>query len=137
MKKKRILSRVYSFVSRFIHEGWAFLFPQTYAKYFYKKTSNHRLDLKDPRDYNEKIEWLKIHADTSLWTECADKYKVRDYISRSGLSHILSKLYGVWSDPDEIDFNNLPNEFVFKANHGFGKTILVRDKRSLDMSEIK
>jgi len=137
MKNKGIISSFYAPLTRIIHEGWAVLFPANYAGYFYRKTSNKELNLKDPRDYNEKLEWLKIYSDTSQWTECADKYKVRNYIRKCGLEHILTDLYGVWKDPDEIDFSGLPDKFVLKANHGFGKTILVRNKSELDIAETR
>jgi hypothetical protein len=38
---------------------------------------------------------------------------------------------------DEIDFSGLPDKFVLKANHGFGKTILVGIKSELDIAETR
>jgi len=137
MKNKGFISSIYAPITRFIHESWAVLFPANYARYFYRKASNKELNLKDPRDYNEKLEWLKIYSDTSLWTECADKYKVRKYIHNCGFDHILTELYGVWKAPDEIDFSVLPDKFVLKANHGFGKTMVVRDKSQLNIIQTR
>lgn len=127
----------YNSFSKIVHEAWAVLLPGSYIKYIYKKILHRELDLNDPKDYNEKIEWLKIYSDTSKWTVCADKYKVREYIEECGLKDILVKLYGAWDKAEEIDFMDLPQQFVLKVNHGFGKTILVNDKSKLDIKKTR
>ena len=95
--------------------------------------------LKDPQDLNEKILWQKLYADTSLWTELADKYRVRNYLESKGLGKYLVKLYGKWDNVDDIDFSTLPNEVIFKANNGDGKgtNLIIRDLRNADLPKIK
>lgn len=129
--------QIYHRISRFLHEAFAVLFPAYYAKYVFKKTTGRKLNLKHPKDFNEKIQWLKIYTDTSLWTELADKYKVRKYIEECGLKDILTKLYGVWESANDIDFNILPNKFVLKTNHGHSRNLLVRDKTQLNIEKTK
>ena len=129
----RLLGDSYPACSKKIHEGWAYLFPKWYVRYYYKMVTNKKLDLKNPKDYNEKIQWMKIYSDTSRWTDLADKCKVRKYVNQCGLSHILVKLYGVWDSAEEIDFSKLPDRFVLKTNHGFSRIILVEDKSKLDI----
>ena len=126
------MKKLYRRVSRFIHEVWAVLLPAHYAKYVFKKTTGRRLNLKNPQDFNEKIQWLKVYSDMSMWTDLADKYKVRKYIEECGLQDILVELFGVWKRADDIDFSKLPDKFVLKTNHGFGNIILVEDKSKLD-----
>ena len=133
----KLFGDLYTPVSKFIHEKWVRFFPRWYAKYFYKKVTNKKLNLKTPKELQEKIQWLKLYSDTSQWTDLADKYKVRDYVSQCGLSEILVKLYGVWERAEEIDFSSLPEKFVFKTNHGFKKLILVEDKSKLDINKTK
>lgn len=113
------------------------LFPEGYAKYYYKKAYDKRLNLNNPQDFNEKIQWLKVYSDTTQWTELADKYKVREYVEQCGLGQFLTPLYGVWERAEDIDFKKLPNRFVLKTNHGYGKIILVHDKSQLDIKEAK
>ena len=132
----RFLS-LYSFLSQKIHEAWAVLFPVNYIKRIYRKTLNRRIDLQKPRDFNEKIEWLKIYSDTSMWTDLADKYKVREYVNNCGLDNILPKLYGTWERAEDIDFGQLPDKFVIKTNHGYKKTIIVQDKSRADLEAIR
>ena len=78
-------------------------------------------NLKNPRDLNEKILYLKLFTDTSVWSELADKYKVREYVKSCGLSSVLIPLYGAWERVEDIPFDELPQTFILKANNGDGK----------------
>lgn len=103
-----------------------------YSKYFGKK-----INFKQPKDLIEKIYWLQINSDTSLWTKCADKYAVRGYVEGHGLAQYLPKLYGKWDKPDEIDFATLPEQFVLKTNNGCLQVIIVKDKNKVDIESIR
>lgn len=96
-------------------------------------------DLKDPKDLNEKILWQKLYADISRWAVLADKYRVRNYLEELGLGKYLVKLYGKWDNVDDIDFDLLPDEVIFKANNGDGKgtNMIVRNLRDADKDGIK
>jgi len=133
----KFLRGLYSPFTEAVHDAWAFILPGNYAKYIYKKNLDKKLNLKDPKDFNEKVQWLKIYSDTSLWTEMADKYRVRNFISQCGLGDTLVKLYGVWEKAEEIDFNLLPDKFVLKTNNSSGKIILVDDKGELNIKETR
>lgn len=134
---KNIFIIIYHQLSKFIHSLWAFLLPGLYAKYYYRIEYHSKLNLNAPKDYNEKIQWLKLYSDITSWTTLADKYLVREYVKECGLGDILVRLYGVWKKPDEIDFSLLPVKFVLKTNNGCGKNILVYDKNSLDIDNIR
>ncbi len=134
---RKIILYLYTPLSRIIHEIWALLMPESYAKYWYKKATGKKLDLENPKDFNEKIQWLKIYSDTSQWTDLADKYKVRNYVEQCGLGHILVSLYGVWEKADGIDFHELPDKFVLKTNNSCGRIIIVKDLSKLDVSETR
>lgn len=105
-----------------------FLTKMRYRMLFHKK-----LDLKNPKNLNEKISWLNLYSDTSLWINLSDKYKVREYVKSCGLENLLVKLYGVWDNANEIDFEKLPYSFVLKTNNGCGTVILVKEKSKLDV----
>ena len=87
------------------------------------------IDWDNPRDINEKIQWLLCFSDTSSWSVCADKFRVRDYVKSKGLEGILIPLLGVWDSASEIDFGTLPDKCVLKCNHDSGST-LVMDRRA-------
>lgn len=99
--------------------------------------TGRRLNLKSPTRYNEKIQWYKLNYRDPLMTQCADKYKVRDYVASKGLNKVLVPLYGVYDSPEEIHFDDLPNKFVFKTNNGSHTNILCEDKSKLNRLKTK
>ena len=104
-------------------------------KYFLK--FRRSLLIHNPKNLNEKIIWLSFNTDTSIWTTLADKYKVRKYVQECGLEELLVKLYDVYNNPDEIDFDKLPQSFVLKTNNGCGSIYLVKDKQKLNIVDVK
>jgi len=134
---REIFYYLYKPFTRLIHEKWAFFFPKWYGKYLYKKVMGEKLNLENPKNLNEKIQWLKIYSDISQWTDLADKFKVRGYVEQCGLGYILTKLYGVWHKAEDIDFNTLPDKFVLKTNQSFGQAVIVKDKKAIDEKKIK
>ena len=96
-------------------------FPATLLKIRYRYVFKKPLDLKNPKDLNEKILWAKLYSDTTKWTQLADKYEVRKYVESIGLGDTLVKLYAVWYSADEVNFDTLPESFIIKANNGDGK----------------
>lgn len=98
----------------------------------------YELDLDNPKTFNEKLQWLKLHDRRPEYTIMVDKYKVRDYIAEKLGEEYLIPLLGVWDDPDEIDFNALPNQFVLKCNHNSGLGMCIcKDKSKLDIKKVK
>ena len=95
------------------------------------------INFNNPRDLNEKINWLKFKSDTKLWTLCADKYRVREYIHKKGLDEILVELYGNWNSVEDVDWSLLPNSFVLKTNNGSGDILICKDKSKLNIVEVK
>lgn len=85
-------------------------------------------DLKNPRTYPEKLQWMKLYYNDPLYARCADKYLVREYVESKGLGHILNEMYGVYESPEEIDLSALPDKFVIKATHGCKWNFICRDK---------
>lgn len=111
--------------------------PKRIVDYLYKRIFNTNINWDAPKTLNEKINWLKIYGNTSLWTELADKYLVRNYIAQKGLSDILVTIYGAWKNADEIDLDILPNKFVLKTNHGCGGVYLIKNKELSDFNVIR
>jgi len=103
---------------------------------FFKKF--HRLiDFENPKTIDEKICWLSLNTDTSLWTDLTDKWKVREFVANRCGSNVLNELYGVWDNVNEIDFEALPNQFVLKTNNGCATNIIVRDKSKLNIAKTR
>ena len=112
-------------------------FPEIVCKVRFRMLFGRKLDLKNPQDLNEKILWLSLYGDKSLWVRCADKYAVRGYVEEKGLGDILVKLYGKWDRVEDIEWDELPKSFVLKSNNGAGTVLVVKDKSKIDIEETK
>lgn len=106
------------------------------GRYYYQAFQKHA-DLKHPTDLIEKIYWMELHSDTSMWTVCADKYRIREYIEKLGLLQYMPKLYEKWDKASDVDFEKLPNSFVIKSNNGCATVQVVKDKSELDVKVIR
>lgn len=91
----------------------------------------------NPQTFNEKIQWLKLYDSTPVKTALADKYLVRSWIEKKIGRNCLIPVLGVYDNPEDIDFNTLPRQFVIKCNHGSGYNIIVQDKSKIDPDKIK
>ena len=93
---------------------------EEYLRRMFKAVMGTELDLEHPVTFNEKLQWLKLYDRNPLYTTMVDKYEVKKYVADIiGEEYIIPTL-GVWDDPDEIDFEKLPNQFVLKCNHNSG-----------------
>lgn len=109
-----------------------------FLKKAYKIVIGQELDLDNPKTFNEKLQWLKLNNRKPEYTMMVDKYKVREYIKEQLGEDYLIPLLGVWEDPDEIDFDSLPNQFVLKCNHNSGLGMYIcKDKSKLDVKKVK
>lgn len=100
-------------------------------------TVGEKLNLKDPKTFNEKLQWYKLYYRDELVTLCSDKFLVRDYVNDQGLSHILTPLYGVYNDANEINFDEIPNECFLKCTHNSNGNILWNKDKAMDIKKIK
>lgn len=109
--------------------------PDEFMCKLYSSIVLHKnVDLVNPKTFNEKIQWMKIHyyPNNKLVIRGADKYAVRSYVKEKGLGNTLVPLLGAWDCADKIDWSALPNQFVLKCNHGCAYNILCNNKRKFD-----
>ena len=100
-------------------------------------TFKKRLDLNNPKTYNEKLQWLKLYDRKPEYTNMVDKVTAKEYVaSIIGEKYIIPTL-GVWDKFEKIDFDLLPNQFVLKCSHDSGGVIVCKDKRSLNIAHAK
>lgn len=93
----------------------------------------HRFpNLKNPKTFNEKLQWLKLYDHNPYYTKLVDKYEVKSIVADLiGKEYIIPTL-GVWDNADDIDFDKLPDKFVLKATHDSGRVIICKNKEKLD-----
>ena len=94
-------------------------------------------DLQHPRTYNEKLQWLKLNDKHTEYTRLVDKYAVKEYIEKLNWGGKTIPTLGVWDRFDDIDFAQLPNQFVLKTTHDSGGIVIVKDKGKMDMQKAR
>lgn len=114
-----------------------YMSDEQYLKKLYKYRIGRELDLKDPKTYTEKIQWLKLNDHNPIYTIMQDKYLVRNLVAEKIGENYLIPQYAVWNNVDEIDFSLLPNQFVLKCNHDYNSVIICKDKNNFDFDAAK
>ncbi len=112
---------------------------KTFLKIKFRLEMGQPLNLKAPKTFNEKLQWLKLYNRKPEYTTMVDKFAVKKYVADIiGEEHIIPTL-GVWNSFDEIDFNSLPNQFVLKTTHGGGGggVVICKDKNTFDKQKAK
>lgn len=104
-----------------------------YLKYSFKKLMGNPLNLRNPKTFNEKLQWLKLYNRNPLYTTLVDKYAVKKWVAEKiGEQYVIPTL-GVWDWFEDIDFGELPNQFVLKCTHDSGGLVIVNDKSKLNI----
>lgn len=105
--------------------------PEKYIRKIFYKRVGYQLNLRSPRTYNEKLQWLKLYWHHPLLPTLVDKYAVKEYVSKLiGEQYIIPTL-GVWDNVSDIDWESLPNQFVLKCTHDSGGLVICPDKSKL------
>ena len=104
-----------------------------YLKWIFPARVGYPLDLKNPKTFNEKLQWLKLYDRRPIYTTMVDKYAVKKYVADIiGEEYIIPTL-GVWDRPEDIEWDKLPNQFVLKCTHDSGGLVICHKKSDLDI----
>lgn len=129
MSSSKILKKI-KYAMRIIPDR---AYIQMYYFAHFKKFCN----LKNPKTYNEKLNWLKLHDKNPIYTRIVDKFEAKEYVKDIiGDQYIIPTL-GVWDNFDDIDFDELPQQFVLKCTHDSEGLAIVKDKDKLDKEMAK
>lgn len=125
-------------MKRFILKIAGYLPDKMYLKLMYRYHMHKRLDLKNPKTFNEKLQWLKLYDRKDIYTVMVDKVAAKEYVAkRIGEEYIIPTL-GVWNSPDDIDFSSLPSKFVIKCTHNSGTGMYIcKNKSLMDIKTVK
>ena len=129
MSSSRIMKKV-KYALRFLPDR---MYIQLYYFAHFRKLCN----LRNPKTYNEKLNWLKIHDRNPSYQQMVDKYEVKKYVSGIIGEEYIIPTIGVWNSFDEIDFNGLPERFVLKCTHDSEGVVIVKDKKSMDAAAVR
>lgn len=108
-----------------------------YLWLYYLAKLKKPMSFRNPKSFNEKLQWLKVYDRKDIYTTMVDKLEAKGYVSqRIGEEYIIPTL-GVWDRVEDIDFDALPEKFVIKCTHDSGGLIVCRDKSKLDVAAAK
>lgn len=108
-----------------------------FLKIKYNLLMKEKLNLNNPKTFNEKLQWLKLYDRKQEYINMVDKYGVKEYISKKiGKEYVIPTL-GIWNDFDSIDFNKLPNKFVLKCTHDSGGLVICTSKEKFDVNSAR
>ena len=110
---------------------------EKYIKLVWKMKMDYPLDLKNPKTFNEKMQWLKLYDRKKIYNSMVDKYEVKKIVGEKiGTEHVIPTL-AVWNSTDDIDLSVLPDKFVLKCTHDSGGLVICRDKSKLNVKDAK
>ncbi len=141
---KKLSKRINNFIKRphalFIKilTGLSPLFSdRTYLILLFPLKTGYRLNLKNPQTYNEKLQWLKLNYRNDLLPKLVDKYEFKEYARRLIGDEYIIRTFGVWDSFEEINFDELPNQFVLKTTHDQGGVIVCENKSQLNIKKTR
>lgn len=103
----------------------------------YRARLGRKLDLENPKGFNEKLQWLKLHDRNPLYTTLVDKYRVKQWVADKIGNQYVTETYAHWSRAEDIDISCLPERFVLKTNHDCGGVAICRDRSEFDLEAAK
>ncbi len=110
---------------------------RAYLQMKYKASFGKKMNLDNPRTYNEKLNWMKLYDRNPKYIALVDKYEVKSIVADIiGEEYIIPTL-GVWDKFEDIDFNTLPNQFVLKCTHDSGGLVICKDKSKLNFDKAR
>lgn len=138
-KIKKLLKNPIIAAEVLMHSRLMRIFPdKAFLKMAYRTYLRKKLNLDNPTTFNEKLQWLKLNDRKPEYTVYVDKYLVREHIKNTIGEQYLIPLLGVWDDPEKIDFDVLPDQFVLKCNHNSGRGMCIcTDKSKIDINKVK
>lgn len=110
---------------------------EEYIKMQYRGFMGHELNLNNPKSFNEKIQWLKLYDRNPKYTEMVDKYLAKKYVSKIVGEEYVIPTIGIYDSFDEINFNELPSQFVIKTTHDSGGVVVCKNKDNFDIKKAK
>lgn len=142
---KRMINRIKSAIKEpkkiLIHtlrlKVFRFIPDRIFLKLIYRLYIGEKLDLKNPKTYCEKLQWLKLYDRNPEYTKYVDKFAVRSYIAQAIGEQYLVPLIGVYNSVNEINWDLLPDRFVLKCTHGSNSNIVCSDKTKLSIRDAK
>lgn len=116
------------------------LSDKSFIKWEYYSGMRKFPNLINPQTYNEKLQWLKLNNIHPEYSRMVDKAEAKEYVKETlgedAEQYIIPTL-GLWNSFEKIDFDSLPNQFVLKTTHDSGGVVVVKDKTTMIMEDVR
>ena len=119
-------------LNRFVWKILEYLPDRLYLSLRFKRLTGYSMNWKKPVSFNQKLQWMKLYDRNPLYSTCADKVQVRDFVASVIGTSYLIPVIGVYDKAEDIDYDKLPSQFVLKCNHGAKYNIICKDKALFD-----
>ena len=130
IKKRHFIKKMYGKYGQSLSD-------EEYICKMYKFRTGKDLKLENPVSFSEKMYWLKLNDKNPFFTSLCDKIEVKKIIAKELGPQYTIPTIGVWDSANDIDFDNLPNQFVLKCNHDSGSVVVCRDKSKLNIEKTR
>lgn len=107
---------------------------KVYYQFCYYILFGKKLSYKNPVGFNAKIQWLKVYNHNPKIIELTDKYRVREFVAKTIGAQYLKPIWGVYTNINEIKWDQLPQKFIMKANHGSRMNFICENKDEVNKS---
>lgn len=126
----------FSVLSKYGLLNW--MTDEAHIKENFRLEFGREIDLDNPKTFNEKLQWLKLNDRQPEYAQMVDKYESKKIVEKLvGSSYVIPVVGGPWNKFDEINFDELPEEFVLKTTHDCGGVYICKDKRKLNLSQVR
>lgn len=124
---------------KILHRAARFLPDKLYLQLLYRAHMGYRLNLSDPKTFNEKLQWLKLYNRQPFYTQLVDKIDVKEWVANRIGNQYVIPTYQTWDSAEDIDISSLPDSFVLKCNHAGGNNgvFIVKDKSLFDIENAR
>lgn len=114
-----------------------FLPQEYYVKCYYEYYSGKKINYNNLVEFNQKLTWYKVFYRPKILNVLVDKFAVRNFVKDRIGKGFLNECLGVYTNPSEIKFDKLPNQFVIKGVHGCNFNLIVKDKTKLNKARAR
>ena len=124
----------YDLIDKYIYRK---LPDETYLKRRFYHDLGYKLNLANPKTFNEKMQWLKLHDRNPSYCRMVDKYEAKKYVASIIGNEYIIPTIGVWDRFEDIEFDDFPKQFVLKCTHDSGGLAICKDKNTFDYNEAR
>lgn len=110
---------------------------ELYIKIMMKRHLGYWPDLKKPHTFNEKLQWLKLHNRNPKYTSIVDKIEAKRVVASLIGEEFIIPTLKVYDSVDDINLDELPEQFVLKCNHDSQSVIICKEKKTFDLKSAK